>query len=95
MSEYNFEIKHIKGKENQAVYVLNRISHEIHIKNISMYMTDLKNKIIATKNSDKQYLKTKKNYIKEIYRKKLNIMRCKGITYSRVEEKYMCQILVK
>jgi hypothetical protein len=38
---------------------ISRISHEIHIASINMYMTDLKDKIIATTNSDKHYLKLK------------------------------------
>jgi hypothetical protein len=36
MSEYDFEIKHIKGKENQVVNALNSISHEVHIAMIIM-----------------------------------------------------------
>jgi hypothetical protein len=42
MSEYDFEIKHIKGKENQVVDALNKRAHEVHIATIIMYMTYLK-----------------------------------------------------
>jgi hypothetical protein len=59
LSEYDFEIKHIKGKENQVVDALNMRAHEVHIATISMYMTDLKDKIIATTNSDQHYVKIK------------------------------------
>jgi hypothetical protein len=59
LSEYDFEIKHIKGKENQVVDALNMKAHEMHIVSIRMYKTDLKDKIIAKQNSDKQYLKIK------------------------------------
>jgi hypothetical protein len=59
LSEYDFEIKHIKGKENQVVDALNKRAHEMHIAAISMYMTDLKDKIIEATNSDQQYLKIK------------------------------------
>jgi hypothetical protein len=52
LSEYDFEIKHIKGKENQVVDALNRRSHEVHIASIIMYKTDLKDQIIATTNSN-------------------------------------------
>jgi hypothetical protein len=31
LSEYDFEIKHIKGKENQVVDALSRRAHEVHI----------------------------------------------------------------
>jgi hypothetical protein len=59
LSEYDFEIKHIKGKENQVVDALNRRAHEVHIAAINMYKTDLKDKIIATTNSDQHYVKIK------------------------------------
>jgi hypothetical protein len=39
LSEYDFEIKHIRGKENQVVYALSRRAHEFYIASISMYMT--------------------------------------------------------
>jgi hypothetical protein len=59
MSEDDFEIKHIKGKENQVVDALNMRTHEIHITTIDMYKNYLKYKIVATTNSDQQYLKIK------------------------------------
>jgi hypothetical protein len=31
LSNYNFKIKHIKGKENQVADALSRRSHEVHI----------------------------------------------------------------
>jgi hypothetical protein len=52
LSEYEFEIKHIKDKENQVVDALNRRAHEIHIAAISMYMIVMEEKIIATTNSN-------------------------------------------
>jgi hypothetical protein len=52
LSEYAFEIKHIKGKENQVDDALSRRAHEVHVVAISMYMTDLKDKIIAAINSN-------------------------------------------
>jgi hypothetical protein len=59
LSEYDFEIKHIKGKEKQVANALSRRTHEMHVATISMYMTDLKGKIIATRNSGQRYLEIK------------------------------------
>jgi hypothetical protein len=59
LSEYDFEIKHIKGKENQVTDALSRRAHEVHIAAINMYKTNLKDQIIATTNSDQYYLKIK------------------------------------
>jgi hypothetical protein len=45
LCEYDFDIKHIKGKENNVVDALNRRVHELHATTISMYQTDIKGKI--------------------------------------------------
>jgi hypothetical protein len=42
LSEYEFDIKHIKGKENKVAYALSRRVHDLHAKTINMYQTDLK-----------------------------------------------------
>jgi hypothetical protein len=42
-----------------VVDALIRRAHEVHIATISMYMTDMKDQIIAATNSDQQYLKIK------------------------------------
>jgi hypothetical protein len=42
LCEYDFDIKHIKGKENKVGDALNRRVHELHATDISMYRTDIK-----------------------------------------------------
>jgi ribonuclease HI len=44
LSEYDFEIKHIRGKENEVVDALNRRAHEVQIAAIKMYKNILKQK---------------------------------------------------
>jgi hypothetical protein len=55
LSEYNFDIKHIKGKENKVADALNIRVHELHVATISMYQSDLKDKILEAAKSDLQY----------------------------------------
>ena len=43
--EYDFDIKHIKGKENKVADTLSKRVHELHATTISMYQTDLKGRI--------------------------------------------------
>jgi hypothetical protein len=50
LSEYEFEIRHIKGKENQVVDALSRRAHEVHVAAIIMYRIDMKDKIVANSN---------------------------------------------
>jgi len=72
LSEYEFEIKYIKGKENQVVEALRRRDHEVHIAAISMYRTDMKDRIVAVANSDQQYLKIKETLQQGNFQKKFN-----------------------
>jgi len=71
-SEYDFKIKNIKGKENQVDDALDRRDHEVHIANISMYMTDLKDKIVAVANSNQNYLKIKEILQQSNFQQKFN-----------------------
>jgi hypothetical protein len=59
LSEYDFEIKHIKGKENKVVDALSKRVHEMHATTISMYKSDLKDRILEVAKLDQHYLQTK------------------------------------
>jgi hypothetical protein len=54
--KYDFDIKHIKGKENKVVDALSRRVHELHATNISMYQTDIKGIILEATNVDLWYM---------------------------------------
>jgi hypothetical protein len=56
LCEYDFDIKHIKGKENKVADALNRRVHELHAMGISMYQYDIKGKILEAANVDLQYM---------------------------------------
>jgi hypothetical protein len=55
LCEYDFEIKHIKGKENKVVDALSRRVHELHATTIRMYRTNIKRRILEAANVDLQY----------------------------------------
>jgi hypothetical protein len=50
--EYDFDIKHIKGKENKVVDALSKRVYELHATTISMYQTDIKGKISEATNTN-------------------------------------------
>jgi hypothetical protein len=54
--EYDFDIKHIKRKENKVVDALSRRVHELRAMTISMYQTDIKGRISEAANADLQYM---------------------------------------
>jgi hypothetical protein len=43
LNEYDFDIKHIRGKENKVADTLSKRMHEMHATTISMYQTYLSN----------------------------------------------------
>jgi hypothetical protein len=55
LSEYDFDINYIKGKQNKVVDALSRRVHKLHATTISMYQTDIKRKIMEVANADLQY----------------------------------------
>jgi hypothetical protein len=56
LCEYDFDIKHIKGKENKVVDALNMRVHELHATTINIYQMDLKRKIYEAAKVDLQYM---------------------------------------
>jgi hypothetical protein len=61
LSEYDFDIKHIKGKENKVVDALSRGVHKMHDTTISMYMTYLKYIILEAITTYQHYVQVKKS----------------------------------
>jgi hypothetical protein len=56
LSEYDFDIKHINGKENKFVDALSRIIHLMHATTVSMHQSDLKRRILDVVVTDQHYL---------------------------------------
>jgi hypothetical protein len=72
ISEYYFEIEHIKDKENQVVDALGRRVHEMCLVTINMYSIDLKDKILEAANSYQHYLKIKETLYQGNFQYKFN-----------------------
>jgi hypothetical protein len=56
LCEYDFNIKHIKVKDDKLVDALSRRVHELHATTISMYQTDIKGRILEAANAYLQYM---------------------------------------
>jgi hypothetical protein len=56
LSEYEFDIEHIKGKENKVADALSKRVHELHATTINMYQSDLKDKISEAAKSYLHYM---------------------------------------
>ena len=55
LSEFDFEIKHIKGKENKVAYAISRKTKQLNTISAKKYETNLEYKIICTAENDKVY----------------------------------------
>jgi hypothetical protein len=55
LCEYEFDIKHIKGKENKVADGLNRKVHDLHATSISMYRNDIRDRVLEAANVDLQF----------------------------------------
>ena len=52
LSEFDFEIKHIKGKENKVADALSRSMKTIHLPAVSTCETDIKNRVKEAQDTD-------------------------------------------
>jgi hypothetical protein len=62
LSEYDFDINHIKGKENKVVDELIRRVHEMNDAAIIMYQSDLSDIIVEAAKSYHKYMEVKENF---------------------------------
>ena len=57
LNNFDFEVRHIKGKENKAVDTLSRRTHEVYKVIMSHPKSDLLDKIKTTSTQDVEYTK--------------------------------------
>jgi hypothetical protein len=55
-NEYELDINNIKRKKNKVVDTLNERVHEMHVTAISMYLYNLKGRILGVTNLNQYYL---------------------------------------
>ena len=56
---FDFEIKHIKGKENKVAHALNRKVQEVHVASLSIFQPDLRQQIVNHTTEDEMYVQIK------------------------------------
>ena len=56
LCEFDFEIIHIKGKENEVVDALNRKVYEMHLASLSIFQSDLRPQIVNHIGEDGTYV---------------------------------------
>jgi hypothetical protein len=64
LSEFDFEIKHIKGKENRVVDALSRSMKVIHLAAISTCEMDIKERVKSAQETY-MFFKTVKSYLEQ------------------------------
>jgi hypothetical protein len=64
LSEFDFKIKHIKGKENRVVDSLSKSMKVIHLETISTCEMDVRERVKSTQETN-AFFKTVKSYLKQ------------------------------
>ena len=59
LCEFDFEIKHIKGKENKSADALSRKVQEMHVAYLSIFQSDLRQQIVNHTARDELYEQVK------------------------------------
>ena len=59
LCEFDFEIKHIKGKENKVVDALNRKVHEMHVASLSIFQSYMRQHIVNHTTNYELYMQIK------------------------------------
>ena len=59
LCEFDFEIKHIKGKENNVADALSRKVQEMHVASLSIYQSELRQLIVNQVAGDELYEQVK------------------------------------
>ena len=59
LCEFDFEIKHIKGKENKVADPLSRKVQEIHVASLSIFQPDLRQQIVNHDTEEELYAQVK------------------------------------
>ena len=59
LCEFDFEIKHIKGKENKVADALSRKVQEMHVTSLSIFQSDLRQQIVSHATGDELYEQVK------------------------------------
>jgi len=61
ISEYDFDSKHIKEEKNKVIDELSKRVPEMHATTISMYRSNLKDRILGAANLYRYYLQVKES----------------------------------
>ena len=70
LCEFDFKIKHIKGKENKVVDALSRKVQEIHVGSLSIFQSNLRQQIVNHVAKDELYEQVKDKLQKQSIQKR-------------------------
>ena len=70
LCEFDFEIKHIKGKENKVVDALSRKVHEMHLASLSIFQSYFRHHIVNHTAEDELYTQVKDKLQQQILEKR-------------------------
>ena len=95
LCEFDFKIKHVRGKENKVMDALSRRMHVMHVVAISTCNSDLKSIILEDLIWMVTIYRSRKGYNKDTYNKSIRILDWNIMKFLCTEIKFMFSILVR
>ena len=86
LCEFDFEIKHIKGKENKVVDALSRKVQKMHVASLSICQSDLRQQIVNHVVEDELYEQVKDKLQQQSLRRGTRDINWKKMEFSLKKE---------
>ena len=88
LCEFDFEIKHIKGKENKVDDALSRKVHEMHVASLSIFQPDLRQQIVNHTAEDELYMPKRTNCSRKVLRRGMRDINWKKMDFLLIKNRF-------
>ena len=92
LCEFDFEIKHIKGKENNVVDALSRKVHEMHVASLSTFQPNLRQQIVDHTIKDEMYEQIKDKLQQQSLEKKYEGYKLEKMNFLLIRIEFIFQM---
>ena len=92
LCEFDFEIKHINGKENKVADALSRKVQEMHVTSLSIWQSDLRQQIVNHAAGDELYELVKDKLHKQVLRRGMRDINWKKMDLLLTKEEFIFQM---
>ena len=92
LCEFDFEIKHIKGKENKVVDAISRKVQEMHVASLSIFQSDLRKHIVNHVAGDELHEQVKDKLQQQSLEKRYEGYSWKKMEFLLIKEEFIIRV---